>query len=95
MTEIFGALLLCVWWIVAVSLLTADGAVASTIQGRNVCNGEGAEHSFLGNNLYISLWVGMYSSVKIALKWKAAQAMGVVAPKTAEAMEENGLRSSK
>jgi nitrate reductase NapE component len=72
-TEICVALALCVWWIVAVSLLTADKAIGSTLQGS--C-GDGAE--LLGNNLYLSLWIGLYSAVKICLKWKAQRAMGAM-----------------
>ena len=75
MTEIILALLLCVWWIVEVSLLTADGSVASTIQGSQVCDNTDAEYVFLGNNLYLSLWAGLYSAVQLCLKWKATQAM--------------------
>ncbi len=70
--EIISALLLTVWWIVAVSLLTADGAVASTIQGSQLCDNADI---FLGTNLYISLWAGLYSAVQLCLKWKATQAM--------------------
>jgi len=71
--EIIAALLLCVWWIVAVSLLTADNAIGSTLQGS--CEDGTA---LLGNNLYLSLWIGLYSAVKICLKWKAQRAMGTM-----------------
>ena len=30
---------------------------------------------FPGNNLFLSLWLGLYSSAQICLKWKAARAM--------------------
>mmetsp|Transcript_12681 Transcript_12681/g.18490 ORF Transcript_12681/g.18490 Transcript_12681/m.18490 type:complete len:328 (+) Transcript_12681:86-1069(+) len=66
--ELVVALSLCIWWIVAVSLLTADGAVASSIEGMTT-------RAFPGNNLYLFLWAGLFSAVQICLKWKAAQAM--------------------
>ncbi len=161
MTELSFALLLFVWWIIAVSLLTADDAVASTIQGgqpiplidnggsssRSSSSGSDARRSmmrmlveeddhddfgtlgfnvtnitnanitticecwnqtnttthvpdedenessspkqpttyiftskgsapvFPGNNLFLALWLGLYCSAKICLKWKAARAM--------------------
>jgi hypothetical protein len=74
-TEILFALLLCIWWIVAVSLLTADKAVGSTLQGR--CE-VGDNYELLGNNLYLSLWLGLYSAVQICLKWKAQRALGTM-----------------
>lgn len=74
-TEILVAVLLCVWWIVAVSLLTADRAVGSTLQGR--CN-VGDSYELLGSNLYLSLWLGLYSAVQICLKWKARRALGTM-----------------
>jgi hypothetical protein len=73
--EILFALLLCIWWIVAVSLLTADKAVGSTLQGR--CK-VGDSYELLGNNLYLSLWLGLYSAVQICLKWKAQRALGTM-----------------
>lgn len=73
--EILFALLLCVWWIVAVSLLTADKAVGSTLQGRYKANDN---YELLGNNLYLSLWLGLYSAVQICLKWKAQSALGTM-----------------
>eukprot|EP00553_Chaetoceros_curvisetus_P012654 CAMPEP_0204636432 /NCGR_PEP_ID=MMETSP0717-20131115/33933_1 /ASSEMBLY_ACC=CAM_ASM_000666 /TAXON_ID=230516 /ORGANISM="Chaetoceros curvisetus" /LENGTH=482 /DNA_ID=CAMNT_0051655467 /DNA_START=180 /DNA_END=1628 /DNA_ORIENTATION=+ len=144
-TELSFALLLFVWWIVAVSLLTADDAIASTIQGgpipipgnegstastmhgdtrksirmlveheheyddvgasglnvtnmtdananvTTLCecwnqtnttllpnedeNGTSSPILFPGNNLFLALWLGLYCSAKICLKWKAARAM--------------------
>jgi hypothetical protein len=90
MTEIIVALLLCIWWIVAVSLLTADCAVASTIQGTQVCDND---YVFLGNNLYLSLWAGLYSSVQLCLKWKATQAM--VMSNVAKTQHNGSLRSDR
>ena len=90
MTEIIVALLLCIWWIVAVSLLTADCAVASTIQGTQVCDND---YVFLGNNLYLSLWAGLYSSVQLCLKWKATQAM--VMSNVAKTQHNRSLRSDR
>jgi hypothetical protein len=75
-TEILFAFLLCIWWIVAVSLLTADRAVGSTLQGR--CKAPGESYELLGNNLYLALWFGLYSAVQICLKWKAQRAIGTM-----------------
>lgn len=70
--ELIMGLLLCIWMIVAVSILTADGSVASTIQGKGMV---GVTADWMpGNNLFVSLWVGLYSSVQICLSWKTAQA---------------------
>lgn len=70
--ELIMGLLLCIWMIVAVSILTADGSVASTIQGQGLV---GVTSDWMpGNNLFVSLWVGLYSSVQICLSWKGAQA---------------------
>lgn len=70
--ELIVALFLCIWMIVAVSILTADGSVACTIQGRGKI---GVSSDWIpGNNLFISLWIGLYSSVMICLSWKSAQA---------------------
>lgn len=81
--EMFVALGLCIWWIVAVSVLTSDEASGSTLQG--TCTSDGTadavgEHAkegsrLLGSNLYLSLWIGLYSAFKICLEWKAQRAM--------------------
>jgi len=72
-TELLVAISLFLWWIIAVSLLTEANAIAATIQGTQAACGSD-EQSFPGNNLYLALWLGLYSSAKICLEWKAAKA---------------------
>ncbi len=64
--EITVGVITCIWWILAVAILTTDELVASTIQGVG---------DSPGSNLYLSLWLGLYASVKICLEWKAVHAM--------------------
>jgi hypothetical protein len=66
MIEIVVGILLCIWWILSVAILTTDQQIASTIQG---------VMPYPGSNLYLSLWLGLYGSVNICLKWKAVNAM--------------------
>ena len=80
--EMIVALGLCIWWIVAVSVLTSDEASGSTLQGTcplsidaNDLESKVGGHRLLGSNLYLSLWIGLYSAFKICLEWKAQRAM--------------------
>jgi len=88
--EMIVALGLCIWWIVAVSVLTSDEASGSTLQGTCTSDGTGTRDMdasasedvyskegsrLLGSNLYLSLWIGLYSAFKICLEWKAQRAM--------------------
>lgn len=73
-TELLVAISLFLWWIIGVSLLTQADTIAATIQGTQAACGSD-EQSFPGSNLYVALWLGLYSSAKICLEWKAAKAM--------------------
>ncbi len=76
--EISVGAIMCVWWILAVSILTTDEQLASTIQGVG---------EYPGSNLYFSLWLGMYASVNICLEWKAVRAMKHMSKVTLQRME--------
>mmetsp|Transcript_22260 Transcript_22260/g.25774 ORF Transcript_22260/g.25774 Transcript_22260/m.25774 type:complete len:360 (-) Transcript_22260:127-1206(-) len=92
-TEITVGIVLAVWWILAVSVLTTDESIASTIQGVHSCNGNA---SFPGSNLYLSLWLGLFASLRVCLRWKAAQAMGYMHTVTVQRIDriEKGKQKS-
>jgi hypothetical protein len=76
--EITVGVILCIWWVLAVAILTTDEQIASTIQG---------VAGYPGSNLYLSLWLGLYGSVKICLQWKAVHAMKQLSKVTMQRIE--------
>ena len=84
--EITVGILLCIWWILAVSVLTTGQELASTIQGVTI---QGVT-MYPGSNLYLSLWLGLYGSVKICLEWKAAHAMKQLTKLTLQTIQNRG-----
>lgn len=81
--EISAGIILCIWWILGVSVLTTGQELASTIQGVSI---QGVT-MYPGSNLYLSLWLGLYGSVNICLEWKAAHAMKQLTKLTLQTVE--------
>jgi hypothetical protein len=79
--EIVAGIILCIWWILAVAVLTTDQQIASSIQG---------VPPYPGSNLYLSLWLGLYGSVNICLQWKAKKAMTQMSKVTLQRTPEEG-----
>ena len=77
--EIVAGVIMCIWWMLAVAILTTDEEIASTIQGVGV---------YPGSNLYLSLWLGLYASVRICLEWKAIRALKQMSKVTLQRMED-------
>ena len=70
----YFSMLSCHYFFLRSLLVNQSIHPSATIQGTQAACGSD-EQSFPGNNLYLALWLGLYSSAKICLEWKAAKAM--------------------
>lgn len=83
--ELLVAIFLGIWWICAVALLTSDGSAASSIQGTD---------SIPGTNLYLSLWISVFASISISMRWKAAKAIKKMSDVTTRARSKTPIGST-
>lgn len=76
--EIVMAMVQTLWWVVACLSLTSGGEIAGSVQGCEKLRNDDDHILLLGNNLYFSLWLGLYTSSQIVLKWKAQKAIDIM-----------------
>ena len=76
--EIVVAMIQTLWWVVACLSLTSGKEIAGSVQGCEKLLNDDGDILLLGNNLYFSLWLGLYASSQIVLKWKAQKAIDIM-----------------
>ena len=76
--EIVVAMVQTLWWVVACLSLTSGKEIAGSVQGCEKILNDDGDILVLGSNLYFSLWLGLYVSSQIVLKWKAQKAIDIM-----------------